>query len=124
MQNLLLLLQGLEVELHHPGTRCSPSRLDALLHPQFHEIGRSGRAYDRETVLGFLASLSEHPPVVSEGFEVALLAPQVALLTYRSAHRRADGTLHLHTHRSSVWVQDGGDWRLRYHQGTPAGDVL
>jgi hypothetical protein len=60
-------------------------------------------------VLGFLASLSEHPPVVSEGFEVALLAPQVALLTYRSAHRQADGTLHLHTHRSSVWVQDGGD---------------
>lgn len=61
MQDLLLLLQGLEVELHHPGTRCSPSRLDALLHPQFHEIGRSGRAYDRETVLGFLATLSEHP---------------------------------------------------------------
>lgn len=61
MQDLLLLLQGLEVELHHPGTRCSPARLDALLHPQFHEIGRSGRAYDRETVLGSLAFQNEHP---------------------------------------------------------------
>jgi len=43
MRDLLELLRGLEVELHHPGTRCSRARLDELLHPDFDEVGRSGR---------------------------------------------------------------------------------
>jgi len=120
MQDLLFLLQTLEVELHHPGTRCSPSRLAELLHPDFTEIGRSGRTYDRQTVLDFLASRGTPEHVESERFGLALLAPQVALLTYRSAHRGADGALHLHSHRSSVWMKDSMGWRLRYHQGTPA----
>jgi len=44
----------------------------------------------------------------------------VALLTYRSARREADASWQLHTHRSSIWMEEGGAWRLRYHQGTPA----
>jgi len=120
MQDLLAHLQELEVELHHPGTRCSRARLDALLHPDFDEVGRSGRTYDRKTVLDFLASQGEHPRVESDGFRLVLLAPGVALLTYRSAHRDADGPLHLHSHRSSIWMKDPIGWRLRFHQGTPA----
>lgn len=123
MQDLLSLLQALEVELHHPGTRCIRSRLAELLHPDFIEVGRSGRTYDRETVLGFLASQSTHAHIESEGFLLALLAPQVALLTYRSAQREPDGVSHLHTHRSSVWIQDATGWRMRYHQGTPAAEA-
>ena len=120
MQDLLALLQELEVELHHPGTRCSRERLDELLHPDFDEVGRSGRTYDRETVLAFLAAQGEHASVESDGFRLVLLAPDVALLTYRSAHRDSDGSLHLHSHRSSIWMKDPTGWRLRYHQGTPA----
>lgn len=120
MQPLLSQLQALEVELHHPGTPCSRQRLAALLHPEFTEVGRSGRPYDRATVLDFLASRGEPDRVDARDFELVLLAPQVALLTYRSAHAQADGSLHLHTHRSSVWVQGAEGWQLRYHQGTPA----
>ena len=43
MDDLLTHLQTLEVELHHPGVRTSRARLEALLHPDFHEVGRSGR---------------------------------------------------------------------------------
>jgi hypothetical protein len=119
-QALLATLQSLEVELHHPGVRCDAARLEQLLHAGFHEVGRSGRQYDRVTVLRFLSGQASPPPVVSSDFAVRELGPGVALLTYRSAQRRPDGTLESHTHRSSVWLQAPGGWQLYYHQGTPA----
>ena len=120
MSSLVSELQALEVELHHPGLRCDAARLEQLLHADFHEIGRSGRAYDRTTVLRFLAERASPPSVLSDGFSASLVAPGVALLTYRSAHRQDDGSLASHTLRSSVWVQVGALWQLRHHQGTPA----
>ncbi|MCD6079591.1 MAG: RNase [Ramlibacter sp.] len=122
-QALLATLQSLEVELHHPGLRCDAARLEQLLHADFHEVGRSGRPYDRVTVLRFLAEQASPPPVVPSDFEVRELAPGAALLTYRSAHRRPDGSLENHTYRSSVWLQARGEWQLYYHQGTPALEI-
>ena len=120
MSPLLQELQALEVELHHPGVRCSRERLEQLLHPEFHEVGRSGRAYNRETIVNFLASQESQPVIRSEEFSVALLAPGVALLTYRSAHVEQDARLVNHTLRSSVWLKASKGWQLRYHQGTAA----
>ena len=119
MTDLLQDLQRLESELHHPGVRCSRQRLEQMLHPDFHEVGRSGLAYTRDTVIGHLAALDTHPTVEPSNYAVALLAEGCALLTYRSAHRAADGSLSMHTHRSSLWLRVGGHWQLRYHQGTP-----
>lgn len=116
-------LRALEVELHHPGARCSTARLLALLHPAFHEVGRSGRTYGRDTVVSHLASLDAHPAVQPDAFAVSALADDVALLTYRSAQVAADGTLTQHTLRMSVWVWTEGAWRMRYHQGTPAAEA-
>jgi hypothetical protein len=120
---LLHLLQTLEAELHHPGTRCSRERLEQLLHPQFHEVGRSGRPYTRETVIGYLASLTVQPAVESDHYAVTALAEGCALLTYRSALRLADGTRTDHALRSSVWLRSGQRWQLVYHQGTVAAEV-
>jgi hypothetical protein len=120
---LLQELQALEVELHHPGVRCSRERLEQLLHPEFHEVGRSGRAYNRETIVNFLASRESQPVIRSEEFSVVLLAPGVALLTYRSAHVEQDACLVNHTLRSSVWLKASQGWQLRYHQGTAAAQV-
>lgn len=120
MLSLLQAIQALEVELHHPGVKCSRQRLEQLLHPAFHEVGRSGRAYDRETIVNHLASLHTLPAVVSDTFVIAELASGVALLTYRSAHIGPDGALAHHTLRSSVWLEGASGWQLRYHQGTAA----
>ena len=119
-RDLLAELRALESELHHPGVRSSRARLEALLHPDFREVGRSGRPYTRETVIEHLAAQSAPPDVVASDHELVVLAPDVALLTYRSAHREPDGTLTLAALRSSVWRRDGPGWRLLYHQGTPA----
>ena len=123
MHSLLNELQALEVELHHPGVRCSRTRLEQLLHPDFHEVGCSGKPYDRETVVEYLASLESQPVVASDCFALLELAPHVALLTYRSAQVEPGKGLVNHTLRSSVWVQSTLGWQLRYHQGTPAAQV-
>jgi hypothetical protein len=124
MSDLLTELQALECELHHPGVRLDEARLQALLHADFHEVGRSGRAYDRPTILRFLAEQgrsAEGPPdVVPDRFAVTRLGPDAALLTYRAAHRQPDGSLARHTLRSSVWRRVGDGWQLLYHQGTAA----
>lgn len=122
MHDLLSTLSALEAELHHSGTRCSAERLSELLHPAFHEVGRSGRAYDRDTCIRFLVSEAVPLSVVSTTYAVDRLTPEVALLTYRSAHRGPDGSLHTHTLRSSVWQLTAVGWQLRYHQGTPAAE--
>ena len=123
MNSLLQQLQSLEVELHHPGVRCSRERLEHLLHPGFHEVGRSGRSYNRETVIKLLAAQESQPVVVSEAFTVTELSPGVALLTFRSAYLEQDKTLLNHTLRSSVWVKADAGWQLCYHQGTAAAEA-
>ena len=123
MSPLLQELQALEVELHHPGVRCSRDRLEQLLHPEFHEVGRSGRSYERETILDFLAAQESQPVITSGEFSAQVLGPGVALLTYRSAHLEQGGQLVNHTLRSSIWLKAGAVWRLRYHQGTAAAET-
>lgn len=123
MTSVLQQLQALEVELHHPGVHCSRERLEQLLHPEFHEVGRSGRPYNRETVINYLSAVRRQPTVVSEAFSVAALGPESALLTYRSAQIEKETGLTKHTLRSSVWLQTSAGWQLRYHQGTIAAEL-
>ena len=123
MAPLLQELLALEVELHHPGVRCNRERLEQLLHPDFHEVGRSGRTYSREIVVNFLVSQESQAEVASEAFSVAEIGPGVALLTYRSAHIEQNTTLVNHTLRSSIWLKSSGGWQLRYHQGTAAAET-
>lgn len=121
MDSLLLdELRRLEAELHHPGLPCSRERLEQLLHPGFHEVGRSGRPYTRATVLDFLAGQATPPAVEASGYAVHLLAEGCALLSYRSVRRGADGQALEPALRSSVWLRTQQGWQLFYHQGTPA----
>ena len=124
MNCILPELQALEVELHHPGARCSRERLEQLLRPEFHEVGRSGRAYNRETVVNYLAAQLAPPVVASGAFAVSELGPGLVLLTYRSAHIETAGNrLVNHTLRSSIWLKTTDGWQLRYHQGTAAAEA-
>jgi hypothetical protein len=94
-----------------PAVRADPAAAGALLHPELTEIGRSGRVWDRASITAMMA---DDPSVtgVAEGFAPVRLAGDVVLLLYRTQGAR----------RSSVWVRDPeAGWRLRHHQGTPAG---
>ena len=117
--SLLRQLKALEVELHQPVARRDAARLDALLHHDFYEFGRSGASYAKADIVANLLAAAEHVPVVADNFLVRRLADDVALLTYRSAHALPDGTLHRHTLRSSIWQRSGDGWQMSFHQGTP-----
>ena len=117
--SLLLLLQALEVELHKPAARSDATRLHALLHDDFREFGRSGVSYTKTDTLSQLPAEAQHAVVVADHFEMTRLSEGVALLTYRSAHRQADGTVDRYTLRTSVWVHSVLGWQMSFHQGTP-----
>jgi hypothetical protein len=85
--------------------------LMALIAEDFLEFGRSGRTWTRASIRAVLEE-APSPSVSIEAFDVARLADDVALATYRAAH----------ANRSSVWVHRDGRWQLRFHQGTPAKD--
>ena len=50
-------------------------------------------------------------------YSVELVAVDVALATYTSEVRYGD-EIEV-GRRSSLWIKDGGRWKLRFHQGTP-----
>ncbi|MDN4615606.1 ribonuclease HI family protein [Leifsonia sp. F6_8S_P_1B] len=106
------LVARLERELLEPAVRSDASRLAELLHPDFEEIGRSGRLWGRDALIQALGD--ERPSAV--GIEVLgteRVADGVILLTARTSDDRGDSL------RSSLWVRTGSRWRLRFHQGTP-----
>ena len=116
---LLETLRALEVALHQPAIRSDPPALGGLLHPGFREFGRSGASYTRAEVL---AEFSGNAPYLiwAQDFALDELAPDIALLTYRSAHVAPDGSLEAHALRSSIWQRTADGWKMRFHQGTPA----
>ncbi len=117
--SLLSQLKALEVELQQPVARRDAARLDALLHDDFHEIGRSGAAYSKADIVASLRTTAQHAHIVADDFLVRRLTADVVLLTYRSAHTLPDGTLDQHAMRSSIWQRHGHGWQMRFHQGTP-----
>jgi len=106
------IVARLERELLDPAVRSDASRVAGLLHPEFAEIGRSGRLWGRDDTLQALAG-EEAEAVELDVLATEVVADGVILLTARTSDARG-GTL-----RSSLWQRSGGRWRLRFHQGTP-----
>jgi hypothetical protein len=109
-------LQELEAQLLSDTTRKDAARVASLLADGFREFGSSGRVYSKDDTIAMLQD--EAPLRLSlSDFGLTLLAPGVALVTYRSVRDGSDAlpTVAL---RSSIWIQHGEDWRMIFHQGT------
>lgn len=119
MNDLLFQLQQYEQQLHQLATRNQRAVVESLLHPDFFEIGRSGKRYQRQQVIDALVAESCDPGIQSAEFALSMINENCALLTYRSWRLDEPDN---QTLRSSLWVKRAGDasgWRLLYHQGTP-----
>jgi ribonuclease HI len=105
----------LEHELLLPATRLSTGRLDALLHDDFIEVGRSGRLWTKESCIAALLAETDHPTTEITSFEVTPLhADETVIL----AQWTMPGV-----RRSSIWVRTSTGWQMRYHQGTISSEV-
>lgn len=88
---------------------------EAMVTPDFWEVGASGRRYSREYVLDILEQRHSKPHEDvwrAEEFYCQEIAPANYLLTY---------TLHQGTRvtrRSTLWRRASTGWLIAYHQGT------
>ena len=101
----------LERSLLTDEVRADPSRVAALLHPDWCEIGASGRLWRRAELISSIGPLPE--PTRLELVEAQRPSPDEVLLLWRSV---AEGRSTL---RSSLWVRSDSDWVQRFQQGTP-----
>jgi ribonuclease HI len=101
---------ALELRLLEPETRRDRLLVRSLLHPDFHEIGASGRTWDRDETVAALADDPGERPTVGD-VAARRVADGVVLVTYTAGDSR----------RSSLWVRDADGWRVLFHQGTPTG---
>jgi ribonuclease HI len=106
---------SLELRLLDPSIRARPEEVGRLLHDDFTEVGPTGRLWDRASIL---AALAADPGSRLDVRDVTAraLADSVVLVTYLVTVAGDPATA---SFRSSIWLRDGGTWKVRFHQGTP-----
>ena len=103
----------LELRLLDPAVRGDRALLEALLHPDFVEVGASGRRWTRSQIIDALVAAPSVDDLQVAELQSRALGADVVLVTYTA--RRAGST----ARRSSIWVRREPGWVVRYHQGTP-----
>ena len=103
----------LELILLQSGIRNS-ARVADILAENFVEFSSSGLELNKTQVIACLQAESPCLFTASQ-FNVRMLAPNIALVTYR-AHRHS--TPPVHSLRTSIWEQKQGKWKIIFHQGT------
>lgn len=119
-EKLLSQLMQLEQEMHLTSTRKNKIRMEALLDPEFKEIGRSGQTYSRQEILEEFDNENELPIILVSDAAVTILHEELVLLTYKSRHDSIDNPRP--TLRSSLWRMRGSQWQICFHQGTAAAE--
>lgn len=104
-----------ELRLLDPVVRASAGILATLLHPDFREIGTSGRLWERDSIIAMLtAPDAPHPdPLTASRMRGDQLAPDLVHLTFDTECKG------LRSHRSSLWRLTDRGWLLYFHQATP-----
>lgn len=106
-----------ELELLDPDVRRSAEQLTALLHPDFVELGSSGRRWDRDSMIASLTCSDQTSRAHAVDMVPVSVAPGVVHLRYVSVNGRR------RAQRSSIWVHDECGWRAWFHQGTVIEDA-
>ena len=107
-------LLELEEKLLSPFTRLDTDELEAIIAPDFVEIGASGMVYQRDEIFAVLQA--EIPTKIhSKDFKTTRLSPDIVLITYKTSKSETfiPGAI-----RSSIWSRKSGNWQMIFHQGT------
>jgi glyoxylase I family protein len=110
-------LLELECSLHDRDVRADATRLGELLADDFHELGVSGSIWNKQGIIAALSNEQFSSRKISD-FSVKLLAPDVALVTYRGYRFASEYRPAAESLRSSIWRCSRGKWQMVFHQGT------
>ena len=109
-----------ELSLHQFDIRTNQDSLSTLLHPEFLEVGKSGKTYNYQSIIESMGlEKRTDSSIHSQDYECIRLDNNAYLILYRTAVIDRKGAASDYAKRSSVWIYDGEEWKLRYHQGTP-----
>lgn len=114
--DILEQLKSREPIFHRPEFGTTRPDFDRMMHPEFWEIGASGRRYSREFVLAELERRYQSPREdnwETGGFHCRRLANNLYLLTYTLIQNKIRKT-----RRSTIWLQTEVGWQILFHQGT------
>lgn len=118
-QSLEDQLRRIEESHLQPEVRRSAEAMTDLLADDFVEFGSTGTVHtDKEKIVESMRD-APSPRMSLSDFEAKLLAPGVALTTYRVVKHDELRPHMKHSLRSSVWKLMDGRWQLVFHQGTP-----
>lgn len=91
---------------------CDRSRLEAILHERFHEMGKSGILFDRTQVIESLHQLKQDRLITIYNFSWEEITPDVYLIHYITKETNPQTI-----YRTSVWINEQG-LRLYFHQAS------
>ncbi len=104
---------ALERALLSDELRADPAAMAGLLHPDWYQVGLSGRLCARADLLADVAPLPH--PVDLQVVRVERIAEDALLLLWRTIDESGSAL------GSSLWVRAGGDWVQRFQQATAEG---
>jgi hypothetical protein len=117
LRPILQALAALEPLIYAANDGACRAHFEALLAPDFWEVGASGQRYSREHVLEVLEARQRQPFEqawqTTDG-HVQPLAPDLYLYTYTLTQPTRV------SRRATVWRQTPQGWQMVYHQGTVA----
>ena len=117
-RDLLNKLRAAEESHLRPDIRADLDQLNDILDGDYLEIGASGNRFTKQDVLNALPDESPCTRTI-EQYEASQLGPDLFLTTYIINKATPDGRSSTRTHRCTIWRQDKGTLRMRFHQGTP-----
>ncbi len=114
------LIESLEREMLEADKRGDWETISRYMADDFLEIAGNGKYFNKPQIAKLFPESRVVEYKMSE-FDFRALAPNVALLTYRlDVQASFQGkSLPAAFLISSVWQEQGGDWKVVFHQGTP-----
>lgn len=119
LPNQILIL---EERLLHADHRLDVEALQAMIAPEFREIGPRGEMKSRDEVVAWLCEKDSNWQWQLHDFELQQLGQDLLLATYRAQRLGSDSLGATH---SSIWqkhqLQHDAQWQIIFHQTTLCG---
>ena len=110
-------LLAFELALGRRDEAAIPGGYEAVIAPDFTEIGSGGTWWGRAGILAAIRSVPVDESVRITGFQLVEIDASTVLVTFDAFASTPDGTEHA-SRRSSIWTRLDGRWQLRFNQGT------
>lgn len=88
--------------------------LNNRIHDEFIEFGKSGRVFDKNSIIKYLNNLDSDRDIEIKNFVIKYLRDDLVIANYISSNKETD----IKALRASIWVREYKDWKLYFHQGT------